>query len=183
MVILEISLELANYLSQVEYDSQLQLELSDEDKQDLNNDDTNLTYTLSISQASDLFIRTVLSKATVNWSSIAEDSIITYVQSTDLKSLHPGVYKLINSVILETYVFDYIEEKDASLLKYMNRRDIARVRRNIRYICDWLAQYRAYRFLVEYFRGLEVGLGYIENQIDIILKATDLRKSFGELTY
>lgn len=167
----------------MEYDDQLHLNLTSAEKQDLNDDPTDLTYTLSLSQASDVLLSSIVTKATVNWSNITDDSIITYVQKTDLKNMHPGVYKLINSVILEAYTFDYIEEQDASLLNYLTPTDIRRVRRNIRYLCDWLAQYRAYRFLVESFRGLEVGLGYIENQINTILKSTDLRKSFDHLTY
>lgn len=180
---MSMSVAIANYFLQVEYDNLNHLTLSDTDKQDLNNDSTSLRYVLRLSRAGSEVLERVIYPIEIDWSTPSSDSIIMLVNSTDLKTRHPGVYKLINACLLEVYTCDYILEDDASYMQYLQSSDIALVRQNIRYLCDWLAQYRAYRFLVEYFRGLEVGLGYLENQITLILNSTDLSKSFNHLTY
>lgn len=176
-----LDLPVINYFWKVNFDPMHQLKLTDVQKKDLKRLDS--PYDTEVSGAAIAIWNNVIPKIAIGSLTIKGDSLIALVNSTDIQSNYPGVYELIRLVIYETWIISYINNSDASYLPYITKLDLKRDRRNINCLCDFLGYYRGYRFLVEYFRGLEISLGYMQNQLEIVLGSDDLRKSLNPLPY
>jgi len=178
---MEISLSVADYFMALYPTEQRQVPLTTIAQEDFK--DRSLPVTFLMSETDYRFYYEVLRESTVNWSNIDDESIITKIWSTDLETQYPGMYKLLDLIVYEVFVLDYILDTDVTYIKYYKSGDLPRLRQNIRYACDWLGDYRAYRFLVEYLRELDVAVGYSENQLGFLLRSTDLRYSLGKLNF
>ncbi len=99
------------------------------------------------------------------------ETITGKVLSSDLSTYAPEVYLLTRLIVLETFslVFSIHERRDN--LRYVSKRDIARVKNNINYLTDYLGTEDKYLNMIEPLRNIHVSLGYIEHQIDVIISS------------
>nr|AGM61361.1 hypothetical protein BTP1_16 [Bacillus phage phiBTP1] len=88
---------------------------------------------------------------------------------SDLVTYNPRMYTLVTSVVLESFALLYSIEEESTNLQYMSHKDFQRIRDNVNYIADYFSTVRRYRKIIEALRITDVSLGYIENQIDVIL--------------
>lgn len=107
--------------------------------------------------------------------SVEPDSITSMVLNSDLSVYAPDVYLLLRIVVLESFALVYCIEQDRPKLQYMTKRDILRIRENINYIADYFSTQEKYRPMIEKLRDMHISLGYIENQIDVILGRNGVR--------
>lgn len=89
---------------------------------------------------------------------------------TDLSSSHPYIHLLLRSVVLEAFSLVYAIDEDREILSYISQKDIHRIKENINYLTDFMSTDRKYRNLIEPLRDTFISFGYLENQIDVILK-------------
>lgn len=143
----------------------------------------NEAYVLKISEAARKVQKEVISNLPVEYTSLDEDSIINKLGECNLLELHPGIFNLCQAVLLEVYTLNYILETDKIYLADLTTEDVRRTRKNLRFLSWWFSYYRAYRHLILYLRDLDVALGYVENQVSLLLDSTDLSQSTHKLNY
>lgn len=96
------------------------------------------------------------------------NTIVTKVKETNIKSQAPRIYLIIQTIVLEAYAIVNCFLENPSSLKYLTKKDVQVVRENINYVCDYLGDYEEYISVVDELRELDINFGYIENQIDVI---------------
>lgn len=96
------------------------------------------------------------------------NTIVTKVNDTNIKSQAPKIYLIIQTIVLEAYAIVNCFLENPSSLKYLTKKDVQVVRENINYVCDYLGDFEEYISVVDELRELDINFGYIENQIDII---------------
>lgn len=146
-------------------------------------DNQSMPYVLHISEASRKIRNEVLRTAVPVVEKLDNNSLITIILNTDLKTKHNGIYTLFQSVLLECYTLEYILAKDKNYILYLRKEDLSNLRINLRFLSNWLADYRKYRFIIQYLRELDISIGYTENQVDYILQSTNLAESRYTLNY
>lgn len=104
---------------------------------------------------------------------LEKDSLYYVLNSTTLPTRHYGIHAIIKGIYLETLAINYANDNDNTMFDALSIEDVKRVRTNIDYVCDWLGEYREYRPLLEYFRTLNLSLGYIQNRLDVLLNGVN----------
>lgn len=99
---------------------------------------------------------------------INKDSIVNQLRKTDLSIREPGVYQLIQTIVLEAFALINSVTESPSALKYITKKDISLTRDNINYVADYLGDFPDYITLLERIRELDISFGYIENQLDLM---------------
>ena len=155
--------------------------LGDVAKHDFDNNE--LPYVLKISEASKRIQDEVLRTATPDIQPLDEDSLIHRVLETDLMTEHNGIFTLLQAVMLEMYTLEYILGTNKNYIVYLKKQDLKNLRLNLRFLACWLADYRKYRFLIQYLREIDISIGYTENQVNYILQSTNLAESRYTLNY
>lgn len=74
-----------------------------------------------------------------NLNSIDEDSLISLVDSSNLKVQYPSIYQTMQGLILEAFSIGYAETQDWTLYEYLSDADLANVLNTIEYLLDALA--------------------------------------------
>ena len=97
-----------------------------------------------------------------------DNTIVTKVRDTDIKSQAPRIYLIIQTIVLEAYAIVNCFLENPSSLKYLSKKDVQIVRENINYVCDYLGDFEDYISVVSELRELDINFGYIENQIEVI---------------
>lgn len=145
--------------------------------------DNEMPYILDISEASRRIRDEVLRNAVPVIQPLDEDSLISQVLDTDLQTAHNGIFTLFQAVTLEMYTLEYILATDKNYIISLKKEDLHNLRTNLRFLSCWLADYRKYRFLIQYLREIDISIGYTENQINYILQSTNLAESRYTLNY
>ena len=140
-------------------------------------------YVLHISEASRRIRDEVLRSATPVINELDKESLISLILNTDLETAHNGIFVLCQSVLLEMYTLEYILATDKNYVVYLKPQDLKNLRTNLRFLCYWFADYRKYRFLIQYLRETDISIGYTENQLNYILQSTNLAESRFTLNY
>lgn len=102
-------------------------------------------------------------------------TIVSKVLNSDLASYSPSIYLLVRVVVLEAFALLYHIEEESSNLQYVSKRDILRIKDNVNYLADYCGTESKYLSLIEPLRDVHLSLGYIENQIDVIMKDKGVR--------
>lgn len=89
--------------------------------------------------------------------------------NSDLASSYPRMYLLLRAVALESFSLLYMMDNDPVQLKYMSAKDIIRMRTNINYLADFFSSVPDYYYMIETMRDMNISLGYLENQIEVIM--------------
>ena len=108
-------------------------------------------------------------KIEVNSDPLDSTTIVYKALNSDLASYAPDVYTLLRAVVLESFALLYTIDNDTANLQYTASSDIRRIKGNINYISDYLSTEPKYYNMIENLRDMHVSLGYIENQIDVIM--------------
>lgn len=175
-----ISYEFLDYFKKVSNDSKYLLNVSSDDYSDFSK--LGEDYSLYVPKWSQIVRDSVLPNATIASMAGDKSSIIHQVAQTDMSIYHLGLYDLIRMVNLECYALTYIIDTDYSLIQDMRPDDIDLLRMNLNWISDFCGHYRKYRFLVQYFRDLEIAVGYTSAQILMILNSGNLKQTLGSYT-
>ncbi|AGY48498.1 hypothetical protein Spock_98 [Bacillus phage Spock] len=96
-------------------------------------------------------------------------TLVRQIMDSDLATYNPRMYTLVTSVVLESFAILYSIETESTNLQYLSQKDFQRIRENVNYIADYFSTVRRYRKIIESLRITHVSLGYLENQIDVIL--------------
>ncbi|ARQ95011.1 hypothetical protein FLAPJACK_98 [Bacillus phage Flapjack] len=96
-------------------------------------------------------------------------TLVKQIMDSDLATYNPRMYTLVTSVVLESFAILYSIETESTNLQYLSQKDFQRIRENVNYIADYFSTVRRYRKIIESLRITHVSLGYLENQIDVIL--------------
>lgn len=127
------------------------------------------TPTLRLSTLSINILKEINSdRVTISPVDFNNNTIVTKVKATNIKSQAPRIYLIIQTIVLEAYAIVNCFLENPSSLKYLTKKDIQVVRENINYVCDYLGDYEEYISVVDELRELDINFGYIENQIDVI---------------
>lgn len=81
---------------------------------------------------------------------------------------NPYMYKLAQSILLDSFAVVYAIEEDATLLQGIEVKDLTQTRTNVKYLIDYLGDKEDYVEIVERLHNLSVAVGYIENQLPIL---------------
>ena len=171
---MDYPIEYCNLLSNVLIDNVRHTLIMDEVAlaSDIKDYETPYSYNLLLSNLAYKFssmIKTMNPKIGV----LNEDSIYYQVTNTSLPNKHYGIYTIIKGIYLETLAIDYANENDNTLFDSLSIEDVKRVRANTQYVCDWLGSYQEYRKLIEYFRVIDLSLGYLQNSLDVLLNGVN----------
>jgi len=134
--------------------------------------------TVSVSPLAYTYLNSYVGSAVPSYDGV-EDSILYPIISSSIGRSHPTIYLLMQSIGLESMALTYAYTYDHTLYELVSTRDIKRTRRNIRLLCDWLGENQGYHYLVEWFRNVELSLGYMENQIDLLVNGLSIRTDDG----
>ncbi|QYC50997.1 hypothetical protein [Mammaliicoccus phage vB_MscM-PMS3] len=127
------------------------------------------TPTLRLSTLSINILKEINSdRITISPVDFNNNTIVTKVNDTNIKSQAPKIYLIIQTIVLEAYAIVNCFLENPSSLKYLTKKDVQVVRENINYVCDYLGDFEEYISVVDELRELDINFGYIENQIDII---------------
>ncbi|AMQ66611.1 hypothetical protein BH753_gp129 [Bacillus phage Shbh1] len=115
--------------------------------------------------------QSVLSKGDIEPTShdLEPHTIVYKILHSDLADESPDVYLLMRLVVLESFALVYHIDEERKQLIYTSPRDIVIIRNNINYIGDYFSTVERFRPMIETLRDMSVALGYIENQIDVIV--------------
>lgn len=172
---MDTSLDVFMYFMNLKYDSTYILNIPDSGWSDLAS--SNDAYSLRVPQFLAEIKSTVVSNAGINAVSGNSKSLINMIIDTDLKKKHRGVYEIVRLVLFECWSLTYIMDTDASYTKDMSLEDLDLLVLNINWICNFMGDYRKYRKFIEYFRDLEISVGYMRNQFGLIINSDDLKYS------
>ncbi|MBT9670563.1 hypothetical protein GPK34_00730 [Secundilactobacillus kimchicus] len=174
---MDLALESINYFLHLQFDSDRHLVLNDECKQAL---EKIKGVDTSASHAAVSIRYQEVPYAQVTTITAPDTSLMHQIKDTDIEAKYPLIFELMRLCIYECWIVTYVVTEDGEYLTELTLKDIKRTRHNLRYLADWCGHYRAYRFLVEYLRDLDLAEGYMENQISLILKTSDLRYEFDD---
>lgn len=123
-----------------------------------------INYILKISTASARIQKEVLSSDSlpIEISNLDDESIIAKLAKSSLNSAYPGIFVLCQAVLLEVYTINYILGVDQTFLEDLSDNDIQCLRKNLDFLAWWFSFFREYRFLIQYFRKLDLAIGYID---------------------
>ena len=126
------------------------------------------TYSLSVVAR---LVQSTLSGDTIEVSSepLGADTVVYKALNSDLGSYAPNVYTLLRATVLESFALLYTIDTKPSDLQYMSPNDIRKMKVNLNYIADYLSTEAKYYHMIEGIRNMHNSLGYIENQIDVIM--------------
>ena len=134
---------------------------------------------LSISPLAYTFLNHYVDTATPDYSGV-EDTILYPILSSGIgANNHVVIYEIMQAIGLESMALTYAYTYDRTLYEEISTRDIKRTRKNIRILCDWLGSNDSYQYLVEWFRNVELSLGYLENQIVLLVNGLSIRTDDG----
>lgn len=134
--------------------------------------------TVSVSPLAYTYLKNYVGSAVPSYDGV-EDSILYPIIESSIGRSHPTIYLLMQAIGLESMALTYAYTYDHTLYELISTRDIKRTRRNIRLLCDWLGENQDYQYLVEWFRNVELSLGYMENQIDLLVNGLSIRTDDG----
>jgi hypothetical protein len=109
-------------------------------------------------------------KLEASTSALGSDTIVYKALNSDLATYAPNIYTLLRAVALESFSVLYTIENNPEDLQYMSSADIRRARNNLSYIADYMSTEEKYYTLIEDLRTMNIAFGYMENQIDVIMK-------------
>lgn len=107
--------------------------------------------------------------------SLDANTIVSKVLNSDLASYAPDIYLLVRSIVLESFALLYHIEEESSNLQYVSARDIQKIKTNINYVADYFGTDPKYYSLIETMRVMNISLGYLENQVDVIMNDRGVR--------
>ena len=99
----------------------------------------------------------------------ADRSFTNKLAHTKMFSYKPGAYKLLNAVYLEIRSLTWHLDNAPDLIQYISKKDIVRIRYNLRVMADWCGDYTEYVDFIPKLRQLEIDLGFIENKLNYIV--------------
>ncbi|QQV88500.1 hypothetical protein [Staphylococcus phage ZCSS1] len=102
------------------------------------------------------------------------DSMVNKIEKTTLKVQAPRIYRIMQNVVLEAYAIINCFLENPESLKYLTSTDIMIARENINYIADFLSDYDEYRSVITDLRELEICFGYLEHQLPLIKKESEV---------
>lgn len=176
---MQINFKLANYLLDYSIDDNRDVLLSDDAKNDFK-EVTQLPYALKSSAGCELFRVQEIINGDYTFDNLDSDSFFLKIWDTDIRAVHRGIWLLLDLTMAEIFTINYLLKSDKSYLEYYTTKDMNRVITNIDYLCYWFGNYRHYRFMVQYLRGLQTALGYSIKQMGIVKNTTDLRYSIDK---
>lgn len=103
------------------------------------------------------------------------NTIVSLALNSDLASYAPEIYLLLRVVVLEAFALLYNIEEQNGNLRYVSTKDILVSKGNISYIADYFGTEPKYYKMVEALRSMHVSLGYLQNQVEIILNNRGVR--------
>lgn len=136
--------------------------------------DSNNLPTLSVSRLAEYFQENIIGNLSITFNT-SDDSLVTEVISSGMIKNNYGMFSVASSIFLENLALYYALNYDKSLLQYITEQDIKRVRSNIKILCNVLADYTSYQSMVFEFRDVDIALGYIQNQVELLYKDLNFR--------
>lgn len=123
-----------------------------------------VNYILKISSACVRVRKEILepAKIPIEIEKMDDESIISKISQSSLSAKYPGIFCLCQAVLAEVFTINYILAGDQTYLEDMSDNDIQCLRKNFDYLSWWFSYFREYRFLVQYFRKLDLAIGYID---------------------
>lgn len=100
---------------------------------------------------------------------LGDHTIVSKAINTDISSYEPRLYLLLRATVLESFSLVYYIEQEQQALQYVTQKDIQRIRENINYLADYMSTVPKYRFMIDTMRTMNISLGYLEHQIEVIL--------------
>jgi len=102
-------------------------------------------------------------------------TIVHRAFNSNLASAYPRIYLLLRIAVLESFSILYMIDNDPIQLQYVSKRDILRARENLNYLADFFGTKPAYYSFIENMRDMNISLGYLENQIEVIMDEKGVR--------
>lgn len=99
---------------------------------------------------------------------INKDSIVNHIRKTDLAIRQPGIYQMLQTIVLESFSLINTVTETPTALKYVTKQDIKTARENLNYVADYLGSFDDYITIVSKLRELDICFGYLENQLDLM---------------
>lgn len=99
---------------------------------------------------------------------IQPDSITYYFESPKFKDKYPLLQPFTKILLLESFAIYYAVKYDIHYRRYLDERDMIKVRENLKYIISIIGIDPNFSRLTELLHDLSVDLGYIQSQIPII---------------
>lgn len=96
-------------------------------------------------------------------------TIVYQVLNSDLASHAPDIYLLARAVVLESFSLLYSIEIGSANLQYVSSKDFDSLKENINYLADYLSSDKKYYGMIDSLRTMNISLGYIENQVGVIM--------------
>lgn len=99
-----------------------------------------------------------------------DPSTIVYMAlDSDISMYAPDIYLLLRAVVLESFALLYSIETGSANLQYVSSNDFDNIKTNIGYIADYCSSQENYYGMIDTLRNMRISLGYIENQVEVIM--------------
>ncbi len=132
---------------------------------------------LMVSELTKLFQYYGLDYIPINFGKVKDQGAFTeMVAKTPMFHYYPGVFKVLDAVYLEIHSLIWHLDNAPTLLHYISKKDINRIRYNLNVLADWCGTNDNYYNFIVRLRQLDVDLGYAENQISYITDGTSYAK-------
>lgn len=89
--------------------------------------------------------------------------------NSDLSQYAPDVYLLLQTIVLEAFSIGVNVREGIIKMDYISKSDIMRIKENCSYIMDYMGYEEKYVLMIECMRNIHLALGYLENQLDIVI--------------
>lgn len=97
-------------------------------------------------------------------------TITRLLLDSDLATYAPDIYLLLRASLLETFSILYHIDYDRVGLRYINEKDLFRIKANLGYIADYMGTEEKYFSMIEHLRNMIISFGYMQYQIDVIVR-------------
>lgn len=166
--------ELVRFISGVNIDSEGTVHLDQLDVDDTFESEL-YSPTFSVSVMSRMVLDEINKTVELLDMPVEKDSFIGLVLASDLQDYSPYIYLLTKIVALECYSVVYCIDEDRNKLRYVTKKDVHRIKENINYLADYMGTEDKYYKVVESLRDMYIALGYVENQLDVIINDREVR--------
>lgn len=95
---------------------------------------------------------------------------ITYkVLNSNMADRARHEYLLLRIIILESFSLLYSIDHFPDKLRFVSLKDMRKIRNNISYLSDFMGTRPEYHHMIESLWDMNISLGYLEHQIDVIM--------------
>lgn len=133
---------------------------------------------LYVSELCKLFQSTTLGYLPISFAgrSTTYGQLTEQMAQTDMFHYYPGAFQVLDFTVLEITALNWAFTNAPRLINYISKKDIKRIRYNLKVMADWCGSHEDYLSFIPRLRRLNIDLGMLENKLNYIINYYDYTK-------